>query len=39
MKLPSENYEDGKLKEKIYELSDKSWPSEGRIKFEDFSIK
>ena len=39
MNLPSENYEDGKLKEKIYELSDKSWPSEGRIKFEDFSIK
>ena len=38
--LPSENYEDEKLKEeKIYDLSDKSWPSEGRVKFEDFSIK
>ena len=37
--LPIENYEDEKLKEKIYDLSDNTWPSEGRVKFEDFSIK
>ena len=39
MKLPCENYENEKLKEKIYELSDKTWPSEGKIKFENFSMK
>jgi len=39
MQLPYEKYENEKLKEKKYELADKSWPSEGRIKFEDFSIK
>ena len=38
-KLESENYEDEKLNEKIYDLSDKTWPSEGRVKFENFSIK
>ena len=37
--LPCEKYEDEKLSEKKYELSDKSWPSEGRVKFEDFSMK
>ena len=37
--LPCEKYDDEKLSEKKYELSDKSWPSEGRVKFEDFSMK
>jgi len=37
--LPSENYEDEKLKEKRYDLSDKSWPDQGRVVFENFSIK
>ena len=37
--LPCEKYEDEKLSEKKYQLSDKSWPSEGRVKFEDFSMK
>ena len=39
MQLPCEKYENEKLKETLYELSDKTWPSEGRIKFENFSIK
>ena len=37
--LQSENYEDEKLKEKKYDLSDKSWPSEGKVVFDNFSIK
>ena len=38
-KLPSENYEDEKLKEQKYNLSDTSWPSNGKVTFENFSIK
>ena len=38
-KLPSENYEDEKLKESKYNLSDTSWPSNGKLTFENFSIK
>ena len=38
-KIPSENYEDEKLKEKKYDLSDKSWPDQGKVTFENFSIK
>ena len=38
-KLPSENYEDEKLKESKYSLSDTSWPSNGKVAFENFSIK
>ncbi len=38
-KLPSENYEDEKLKESKYNLSDTSWPSIGKLTFENFSIK
>ena len=38
-KLPSENYEDEKLKEPKYSLSDTSWPSNGKVSFENFSIK
>ena len=38
-KLPSENYKDEKLTERKYDLSDKSWPDEGKIIFENFSIK
>ncbi len=37
-KLPSENYEDEKLIEPKYSLSDKPWPSNGRIVFNNFSI-
>ena len=38
-KLPSENYEDEKLQESNYSLSDTSWPSNGKVAFENFSIK
>ena len=39
-KLPSENYEDEKLsKKKIYSLSDKSWPNEGKVSYENYSMK
>ena len=39
-KLPSEKYEDDKLyKKKIYSLSDKSWPSEGKVNYENYSMK
>ena len=37
--LPSENYENEKLKEKKYDLSEKSWPNEGKIIFNHFSMK
>ena len=38
-RLPSENYEDEKLKEPKYNLSDKSWPSDGKVLFNNFSLK
>ena len=39
-KLPSEKYEDEKLKsKKKYSLSDKSWPSEGKVDYNNYSMK
>ena len=39
-KLPSENYEDEKImKKKIYSLEDKSWPNEGKVSYENYSMK
>ena len=39
-KLPSENYEDEKiLNKKIYSLEDKSWPNEGKVSYENYSMK
>ena len=38
-KLPIENYKDEKLKEPKYSLSDKSWPSNGKVSFDNFTIK
>ena len=38
-KLPEENYEDEKLNQPKYSLSDSSWPSSGKMNFENFSIK
>ena len=38
-RLPSENYEDEKLLIPKYSLSDKSWPSNGQVVFNNFSIK
>jgi ABC-type multidrug transport system fused ATPase/permease subunit len=37
--LPCENYENEKLKEKKYDLSEKSWPDEGKVIFDHFSMK
>ena len=40
--LPSENYEEEKLElknKKIYDLSDKSWPNEGKVKYDNYSMK
>ena len=41
--LPSENYDEEKLnsssKDKIYDLTDKSWPSEGKVKYDNYSMK
>ena len=39
-KLPSENYEEEKInKNKIYSLKDNSWPSEGNVCYENYSMK
>ena len=39
-KLPSEKYEDEKIKtNKIYSLEDNSWPSEGKVNYENYSMK
>ena len=38
-RLPSENYEDEKLIMTKYSLSDKSWPSNGKVLFNNFSLK
>ena len=38
-RLPSEDYQDEKLIEKKYNLSDISWPNEGKVIFDNFSIK
>ena len=39
-KIPSEKYEDEKLStKKIYSLSDKSWPVEGKVNYENYSMK
>ena len=39
-KIPSEKYEDEKKKKKkIYSLSDKSWPVEGKVNYENYSMK
>ena len=39
-KLPSEKYDDEKLNQKkIYSLSDKSWPSEGKVNYDNYSMK
>ena len=39
-KIPSEKYEDEKLKsKKKYSLSDKSWPSEGKVDYNNYSMK
>ena len=37
--LPCENYENEKLKEKKYDLSEKSWPNEGKVIFNHYSMK
>ena len=37
--LPSENYENEKLNNKIYDISDNSWPNEGRIKYDNYSMR
>ena len=37
--LPSENYENEKLKEKKYDLSDESWPDKGKVIFNHYSMK
>ena len=37
--MPSENYEDEKLIIPKYNLSDKSWPSNGKVVFNNFSLK
>ena len=39
-KLPSEKYEDEKIgKTKLYSLNDNSWPSEGKVNYENYSMK
>ena len=39
-KLPSENYEDDKIKKnKMFSLEDNSWPSEGNVNYENYSMK
>ena len=39
-KLPSEKYEDEKLSQKkMYSLSDKSWPNEGKVNYVNYSMK
>ena len=39
-KIQSENYEDEKIeKNKIYSLEDKSWPNEGKVIYENYSMK
>ena len=38
-RLPSEDYQDEKLIEKKYNLSDISWPNEGKVIFDNFSVK
>jgi ABC-type multidrug transport system fused ATPase/permease subunit len=39
-KLPSEKYEDEKIgKTKLYTLNDNSWPSEGKVNYENYSMK
>ena len=38
--MPSENYEDEKIKKnKIYSLEDNSWPNEGNVNYENYSMK
>ena len=37
--LPCENYENEKLKQKENDLSEKSWPGEGKISFINYSMK
>ena len=37
--LPTENYENDKLSEKEFDLSDKSWPAEGKVNFDNYSMK
>ena len=41
--LPSENYDEEKLnsssEDKIYDLTDKSWPNEGKVKYDNYSMK
>ena len=37
--LPCENYENEKLSEKENDLSEKSWPGEGKVIFDKYSMK
>jgi ATP-binding cassette subfamily C (CFTR/MRP) protein 1 len=37
--LPCENYENEKLSQKENDLSEKSWPGEGKVTFNDYSMK
>ena len=37
--LPTENYENFKLNNKKFDLSEKPWPSEGKVNFVNYSMK
>ena len=37
--LPCENYENEKLNQKENDLSEKAWPGEGKVTFNDYSMK
>jgi ATP-binding cassette subfamily C (CFTR/MRP) protein 1 len=37
--LPTENYENDKLSEKEFDLSEKSWPGKGKVNFNHYSMK
>jgi len=37
--LPCERYENIKIKGKAYDFNDKSWPNQGKVVFDNFSMK
>ena len=37
--MPCERYENIKTKDKNYDLNDKSWPNQGKVVFDNFSMK
>ncbi len=37
--LPCERYENAKMADKTYDLNDNSWPNEGKVVFDNFSMK